>query len=826
MIGLARCEYDEYTFEYILNTEAIRRAFRRSDLFVLFLSENSIQSNFVAEEMRTALDFRAQGQIKKVIIITLDQSSFRDLPEWMRAINVATLFSTPQTCARKIDSELFALEADADRSIDIYVPREEEESALRRSLSKPPGVAPVAVHIVGHPGIGRRTFIRKSISAMFPRLTFVPIPLRRYEGVNEFYRRLYDHFIASTVTEKIEKFEEFANSSEEQQITLLTDLFLRILKYEEFVLIEDGGGVYNEDGSYQFFISGFLKNMIGSNIPMIAFSQTRMMPLKFREESTESYFAFLSPLKDEKIKELLSFSLRNSGIDFSDTQLSKICDLLDGYPINVKLAIKAIESYGLHSFIADPSLLLEWKRRRAEDFLSQVNFNKTQLDILCLLVEFEYLPFDFIKENVLSDLPIISEALRILEDLCCIERRGALYTVSALVQQGARRDKRFKKSDKWRSAIGLKIVNQVSQYRNEDSVSISVLETGAKAAIMSGKYSGIAAAFILPSHLLSLAREAYDDENRRKECLELCKKAYELRSRLSTDGNIELLRLRGLAAIRLGLVDELEFALTELNKLASNRTAKRHSLFLQGFKARIKKRYDEAEDFFIKAHRLAKRNLSINRELASLYRHQGEFVEAERYAQIAYGVDPTNPFVIDVLLESLLGKASQELPVDQEEIARLFEELKTYGDVPGSSFYQARRAQELYRKRQKKEALAAADAAIARTPDFLPCYFLRADIRLALLDTRGAKDDFKKINEILERRGGFSEDDESRTDELEIKILVEEKKYRQAKDKLDLSQFMPNRIKRRLSRIIAKAISFDSTGIDADTKRWAIKILK
>lgn len=826
-IGLARCEYDEYTFDYVLNAQAIRRAFLRCDLFILFLSANSIQSNFVAEETRTALDFRAQGQLKKVLVISLDQTSFKALPEWMQAINVVTRLSTPQTCARKIDAELFALEAEADKTVDIYIPREDDEAALRRALSKPPGVAPVAVHVVGHAGIGRRTFIRKSLSALFPRLqAFVPIALNRYEGANEFYRRLHDHFVASSVNDKIHDFERFAQSSEEQQVEILSDLFAEILRYEECVVVEDAGGVYDEDGSYQRFISETLKTLKGASRPVITFSQTRMMPLRLREQAKESYFTFLTALNDDKIREMLSFSFRDSGIDFSQSQINELCSLVDGYPVNVKLAVKAVESYGLAAFLAEPSVLLEWKRRRSEDFLSQIEFSKLECDIISLLVEFRYLSFEFIRENVKAELADLAEALRNLEDFCCIERRGTLYVVSAPVQEGARRDKRFKKSDRWRSQIALKIVDQVSKYRNDESVSIAVLETGAKAAIMSGKYSGIAAAFILPSHFLTLAREAYDDENRRKDCLEFCKKAYALRTRLSADGNIELLRLWGLAAIRIGLQDEIDFALKELEKFASKRIAKRHSLFLEGFKARLKKRYDEAETFFLKANKLSSKNLSINRELASLYRHQGEFIEAEGYARDAYSISPTNPFVLDVLLESLLGKASQGIPVDQQEIARLFRELERYGDVPGSSFYQARRAQELYRQRLKPQALEAANAAIARTPDFLPCYYLRADIRLSLPDIRGAREDLEKINEILERRGGFSEDDEGRTDELEVKTLTAEKQYRAAKDKLHFSQFIPNRVRAKLARSLAAAISFEQSGVDSNTRRWAQGVLK
>ncbi len=393
------------------------------------------------------------------------------------------------------------------------------------------------------------------------------------------------------------------------------------------------------------------------------------------------------------------------------------------------------------------------------------------------------------------------------------------------IQNAATRDKRFRRNNRWRGDIAIKILDAISDYKTNENIRVSVLESAAKATIISGKYSGIATQFILPSHFLVLANEAYVSD-KWKDSLEFSKRAYELRGRLSVDGAIEALRLHGLSGIRLGDQGELEYALNELSSYKSNKTAKRHWHFLQGFQLRLKKDYDAAERQFLNAHRISPNNLSINRELASLYRHRGEYIEAEGYARDGYAVAPTNPFVIDVLLESLLGKAHQNLSVDHEEIGRLFAELKRYGDVPGSSFYQARKAQDLFRQKNKVEALAAAEAAIARTPEFLPVYFLRADIRLSLKDTKGARSDLKAVNQILDRRGGFSEQEEGKTSELEIRILIEEKQFRQAKEKLFSAVFMPNSVRSRLKHSLARAISYEQGNVDSPTKQWAFDFLK
>lgn len=827
LLGFARCEYDAYTFDHILNSQAIRKALSRSGLFVFFLSKDSINSNFVSEELRTALDFRAQGSVRRVLIITLDDTSYKALPEWMQHINVVSKLSSPPTCARKIEAELLSLEAESEKVTEVYVPREADEAALRAALKKAPGKAPIAIHAVGYHGIGRRTFLRRSLHSLFPRQirSFVPVTVGKYDGINEFYRQLYDNFKVSSLSEKLSDFEKFAQSSYEEQVEQLADMFAFVFDSDEIILVDDKGAVYTDEGEYQPFLGDLIEKLKSSPRPLLAIVQTRMMPLRIREDHNSSYHTFIRPFDDEKVSEILSFTLREIDVDFSEEQLAALCSLQDGNPINIKLTMKAIKSYGLESFIDDPSLLVDWKRKRSEDFLSKIEFSSLELDLVALLSDYRIMPFSLLKRSVADggwSLQDLTLALRKLEDYCCIERVGPLYSISLAVHDAVGRDRRFKRADRWRSDVANRILNEIAEYTNDESISVPILAAGARASIIGGKLDNIAASFILPSHFLLLAREAYHDD-RWRAALDLCKKAYSLRSQLSTDGCIEALRLWGLSAIRMNNEGELKFSLAELDQYKSKRIAERNIYFLQGFQSRLGKRYDEAEQFFLKAHKLAKGNLSINRELASLYRHRGQYSEAESYARSAYDRIPTNPFVIDVLLESLLGKASLGLPVQEVEISRLFDELKKYGDVPGSSFYETRRAQALLKSKLTREALAAADKALQRTPTFLPGRFLRADIRLALSDARGAREDLNEINKILERRGGFSEEDEGRTVELEIKILIGDSQYKLAKDKLFTSQFLPAVARKRLTRTLVSAINFNPAAADAATLRWAQK---
>jgi hypothetical protein len=61
---------------------------------------------------------------------------------------------------------------------------------------------------------------------------------------------------------------------------------------------------------------------------------------------------------------------------------------------------------------------------------------------------------------------------------------------------------------------------------------------------------------------------------------------------------------------------------------------------------------------------------------------------------------------------------------------------------------------------------------------------------------------------------------------MEIKILIEEKQFRPAKDKVNTALFIPNSVRRRLKRSLARAVSYEENGVDAATKQWALEIIK
>jgi hypothetical protein len=56
--------------------------------------------------------------------------------------------------------------------------------------------------------------------------------------------------------------------------------------------------------------------------------------------------------------------------------------------------------------------------------------------------------------------------------------------------------------------------------------------------------------------------------------------------------------------------------------------------------------------------------------------------------------------------------------------------------------------------------------------------------------------------------------------------LIEEKQFRQAKDKVNTVLFVPNSVRRRLKRSLARAFSYEKDAVDSATRQWALEIIK
>ena len=109
-LGEDRLVYDELTFEAgAKSIEEIKRLMEKTDLFVLLLSNNSLSSKWVKQEITWAQtldsDFIDEQRILPVIIDDVTKYSDKEIPKWLKNYNLKRVKS-PSKLSRIIFSRV------------------------------------------------------------------------------------------------------------------------------------------------------------------------------------------------------------------------------------------------------------------------------------------------------------------------------------------------------------------------------------------------------------------------------------------------------------------------------------------------------------------------------------------------------------------------------------------------------------------------------------------------------------------------------------------------------------------------------------------------
>ena len=819
-LGALQFELDEATFEYTLNVQAIRNAVSRADLAVFFLSENSISSSFVKEEQRQILEALGRGTIKRVVIFAIDSTSYRALPDWLRDFNVVQQVTSPKACARRIQAMLTEIDLENEPEI-LYLGRDEDEKLLRKALRVSGADTPVALHIVGFHGIGRRTFVRRTLSKLFPRLysAFITETVAANQSIDDLYRALYRTTRVSSIQDQVEDFTRFSNQDADEKARLVSEILSEMAENGEMLIVlDEGNGVFDDSGALFPHWKDILEHISNMDRPIISFIQTRMQPYRLRGSQSLSYHQRLDAIKSEDAKEIIGFTLKQLGVEFTDEQLDQLSEISGGHPFNIRFAAGLAQHYGVEPFLQDPSLYIAWRDKRGEAFLSEITFSAIEEEIVACLVDYRYLATDAMLELIDASLEETSEALRNLQDFCCLEFRDGMFHLANPIREAARRDERFQRDASWHRAAASKIVRAIEVYSSEDQVPLGLLETATMAAVRGDGAPDYVRALILPSHLLVMAREHYDG-GRRAQCIDLCKQAYSFKATMTIDAQVEALRLWALSAARLKNDPEFNQAVGHLQSYRRP-VSERVLAFSQGLKARLEHRDDDAESFFKKAWGFSKTNASINRELAKIYSGQRRYIEAEKYARQAYSTSPTNPYILDIMLEVLLGKRAQGMSVDADELVEITTSLERYGNEPGLSFYPVREAQRFLSQRDYSRAISSANTAIRMTPKLAAPYFIRFEAELKSGSLKIAERTLEELTALLDDIDG-SDGEASKLAECQVQLLIERGQFGPAKERAEADRRIPKATREHLFTAIARAIAFEPRNVPSDLKAWA-----
>jgi tetratricopeptide (TPR) repeat protein len=816
-LGPIRCEVDQYSFDFILNAAAIRQALARSSLFVLLLSENSINSSFVQEEIRTALESRASGTIKQVVIFAIDQTSYKSLPAWLQEINVAQHLQKAKQIARRIDSYLTDQSLEEGKVEDFYLGREEQEKEIRKCLAQPKGRVPTALHIVGNVGVGRKTFLRKSLGSIAPRsyAYVLPITLDEYDGIIELHRKLYECTEVANPLVAGEHFIEFVKKTDGEKAAKVASQIIEIADEGGLLMLIDEGGAYQDNGDYKEHLPAVLNLISNAGRPVVFFIQTRMMRELYKASYPKSAHIRIPSLSDSSVYELMCLLLNELEVEYTKEQAEQACAFADGHPFNVHFIAAYIAGEGIDVALSDPREILEVKYQKGHDFIRLISFSDLEGDIIALLHEYRFCDLEFVISVLDRPVLDITEAIRRLEDFCCIERRDRILLIAPPLRDAIRRDRRFHRKPFWHEEIARRIVDNLAAYSGEDNVPLSLIDSAIPEIIRSGREIPFVTNLLLPSHFLRVGRNYYD-RGMWARAVDFCRRALELETQLSIDAKIEANRLLGLALTRIDTEDPAIGTVVANLRNYGTATANRVAYFIEGFRARRRGDYDIAEERFTAASNLDRDNFHICRELSSVLCRMERFSEAEPYARVAHRRSPDNPYILDVLIELLEGKAAQGIPINAAELKDLYVSLEEVCDAGGFHFFALREARRLYHvERDRGRALSQIDQVISRSTDKLEGIYRRAGMYIRANAFGKAREDIAHLRQLGDREA------RRYADELEANCLIAEGQFIEAKRYVDQNFARSRGLAVTIEKRLARAIAFSPSGLPQWLLDWA-----
>jgi hypothetical protein len=324
-LGASQAHLDAATFEKArLNIEAIHSALRDSDVFVLFLSENSLDSDFVHHESLLAMERLAGGTLQRIMLICIDTISLERVDPRLRNLNIVTHAGSIGGCTRRIQSCLVELSIASSATQEVFVGRESEIRNLKSAITKPSSDSPSVIAISGIDGVGRRTLIKKIIFEVLPSFAqFASIHIERNQGLDDLFRSLIRLRGRTTLKLATQELIAFCETDDEGKLRAVHQEISDLLEENETLMVIDSGGLLDDEGDYHTYIKQAFAPFDHYPRPAAIFIQRRMPPFSKRKELTGYHFERVSPLGQEETRNLIGAKLKAAKIDFTSDHVRK-----------------------------------------------------------------------------------------------------------------------------------------------------------------------------------------------------------------------------------------------------------------------------------------------------------------------------------------------------------------------------------------------------------------------------------------------------------------------------------------------------------------------
>jgi len=715
--------YDKFNFETGGKTiKEIYRGLNESDIFVLFLSDEALKSDWVDKEISKAELLFKDGKLKKMLPILVDNKiDYKDsrIPQWIKDNYNLQYISRPTKSTERIKQNLRLLSWELypinKRLNQLFIGRSElirkfEERVFNFELN-----VPVSIIASGFPSIGRRKFLFHSLknTNKIPDYYTPPIiALNSRDSIENFILYLYDLGFSEPKDLK-----NLITKSLEEKIDIAFELVEDLEKNNIILFIIDNYAIVGQDGKIVEWYFSLCKKLYEQNRILICTASRSRVKAHTLFHKDFIFNVEVPELSKHERNSLFQALLEIDEIQLDKEQILSVTNLFLGFPEQIFYALSIIKSNGIAYLLDNLNLLIEYNSSKVTQIVLDYIENPEASDLLRLLAEFEFISVEFLFKIIDDENPKYKKYLTQFSYSAIIEYIGASKEYIRL--NDSVRDHILRTgqpiNDTFKSNLKNHAESFIKDYLTIDK-DISDFNYSMQYALEEN--IEIPQEFLIPSHFLNTMKELYDNKRKYNQVIKLADRILE--NSYYIDKRI-LREIRYWLCLALARTRNDRF-LKEVQKI----DGPDHN-FLMGFYYRLKGQNEKAIKRLNDVLHYSPNFYRAKRELVQVYFNIDDYESAYQLAKENYENDRSNPYYVQSYFRCLVKLRKDNN--DNPEIEKVLNALsRIRSDKAQEMFYTAKAQYAAFVKNEKEEALGQIDLAIESYPENIHPKLTKIDI--------------------------------------------------------------------------------------------------
>lgn len=742
--GKERFVYDEETFEEGLkNDELITSWLEKTDLFVLFISDEALESPWVRKEIFEAKELQKSGYLNKIYPIIIDARITHEdsrIPDWMRKQYNLRLISKPSVAARKIISRMTEISWEKNPKLkeiqQLFVGRNDLMQELEVRLDSFDKIAPNTLIATGMNSMGRRTFLKKGLT----KLNFISesyslptIKLDAHQSIEDFILLINDFGIAGV---DISTF-NLMTMKQVEKINLAVQMLIEINDAKDILLIIDDGAIVSpiREISKWFLEVNKAISSISSDIYMCVVSKYRTNVMSLFDKDY-IYSLHVPELSLSERKGLLKrySKLINMQLELSD--MNYISSFFSGLPEEIIYTCDVIKENGVGYIKGKTELISDYSDRKVSRIISIYEDNEEAKSLLSLIALFDFVSSDMLKDIIGED----AKYLELLNDFFAqgicdnIGSNGEYLVLNSAIKNYVSRQ-RIPLTKKFKKGIQDHVKDFVVNYEeNDEGRDVADVFFSLKESLILGE--DLNTHMLIPSHYLKSMKELYDKRNSDSEVIKLADAILE-QEEFMDDHIIREIRYFLCSSLARMKDDRFKSEVQSISGAEHN--------FLFGFYYRHVGKDEEAADRLNKALLERPRFSRAKRELVTVYNSLDEYDKAYELARENYEENRSNEYHIQAYFQALSSMRNLKMSNAEKKyiMNQLLEDMNKIESEKAKNMYLIMYAKYyLYVEEDIEMAITYVEEANEDSPDNM--YVL-----LCQFDIYEKANDLDKLGEVI-----------------------------------------------------------------------------